>query len=366
MTENLRERLDEALTAFIPAPPAVDETIRSGLRIRWRRRALAAACVAALAATAVVVPLSFHPQASPAPATGRGGYTVTVEPPGPHAPEGLIATGTVNGKSWQYTVGAPIKQGPHSGEQVVTAAGPAFVPVQQVTTNIPFPGAGTPTAVIFFPQWGEQTAGLYGAVRSGVDHLTVRLTNGTTLTLHPVAAFGQRLVAFAVPRGAVIVRVTAYSRTGVISTATPYYDYARNAQWDVWFKPGEHSPPRASGKIGSGVLDGQAWSVSAATGPWGVCFIVFGNSFCEPLTSTNFVMSGGSGRVEVSVGEAGPTVATVVIFHTPGQDIPVRLVTIGGRKFFAVGTSFSTKSNTLYWSAYDATGRKVASGEFAY
>ncbi len=199
-----------------------------------------------MAATGVVVPLTFHSQSASAPATGRGGYTVTVEPPGPHAREGLIATGTVNGKSWQYTVGAPIKQGPDRGEQVVTAAGPAFVPVQRMTTTIPFPGAGIPTAALFSPQWGEQTAGMYGTVRSGVDHLTVRLTNGTALTLHPVAAFGLRLVAFAVPTGAVIVRV------------------------------------------------------------------------------------------------------------------------IGGRKFFAVGTSFSTKSNTLHWGAYDATGQKVASGEFTY
>jgi len=319
-----------------------------------------------VAATGVVVPLTFHSQSASAPATGRGGYTVTVEPPGPHAREGLIATGTVNGKSWQYTVGAPIKQGPDRGEQVVTAAGPAFVPVQRMTTTIPFPGAGIPTAALFSPQWGEQTAGMYGTVRSGVDHLTVRLTNGTALTLHPVAAFGLRLVAFAVPTGAVIVRVTAYSRTGVISTATPYYDDAQDANWDVWFKPGQHSPPRGSGTAGSGILGGQTWSVSAATGPWGVCFLVFGNTMCEPLTSTGFVMSAGSGRVEVSVGEADPTVTMVVIFNVHGKDITVRPVTVGGRKFFAVGTSFSTKSNTLHWGAYDATGQKVASGEFTY
>lgn len=370
MTEDLRQRMDEAFSAFSPAPAPVDAAVRGGKRIRWRRRAVAAACVAAVGIAAVVVPLSFHPQAA-APATGQHGshakYAVTVQPPGPDAPEGLIATGTVNGKNWQYTVGAPGKDGASRGEQMVTASGPAFVPVQRQPEQLFVPRSDSAPAY-FDPQWGETTAGLYGAVRSDVDHLTVRLTNGTTLTLHPVAAFGARLIAFAVPRGAVIVRVTAYSRTGVLATATPYYDSAQDAQWDMWFKPGGHSPSRASGRIGSGTYHGQAWSVSAITGPWGVCFMLFGNAMCTPLTDTNIVESMGSGAVQLWVGDAGPTVARIVVTGPHGLSVTVRPVTVGGRAFFVFATGFTTGTipATLHWTAYDAAGHRVAADKYEF
>jgi hypothetical protein len=81
---NLHEQLDDVFEAISPAPAPIEATMKRGTRIRWRRRVVAVTGVAAVVAAAIGVPLTVHWQASPAPAITR--YSVTVRPPGPHAP----------------------------------------------------------------------------------------------------------------------------------------------------------------------------------------------------------------------------------------------------------------------------------------
>lgn len=364
MTENLRERLDEALSAFIPAPPAVDETIRSGRRIRWRRRALAAACVAAVAATGVVVPLSVHSQASPAPATNRGGYTVTVEPPGPHAPEGLIATGTINGKSWQFAVSRPGTGGLDHDYQYLLASGPAFGPAQQ--DSVPVLGTDGSDPADFSPVGGRRTFLQVAAVGRYVTGLTVSLTNGTRLTLHPVTAFGVRLVAFGVPAGAVITDVTAYSRAGEVATATPF-TFANGvppfASFATWLRPGQHGLGRGAGTFGvkAGV---KVSPMIVHTGPWGICVDGPRAGICLqaalPLR-TKILSSIDQGNNQVLLGSASAAVVRIVAFQD-GHMITARPQTIAGQQFFALATG--RDMNLLDWTAYDAAGHRVASGQY--
>src|ERR1700677_569329 len=97
--DQLRSRLDDAFSAVSPVPAPIEGAIRKGKVIRLRRQAVVAVGVAAVVAAAVFTPLAVHWGASPPPSTGS--YTVTVQPPGPHSPPGEIASGTLNGKSWQ-------------------------------------------------------------------------------------------------------------------------------------------------------------------------------------------------------------------------------------------------------------------------
>ena len=90
--------------------------------------------------------------------------------------------------------------------------------------------------------------------------------------LHPVAVYGVRAVAFAVPVGAGVVDATAYSRHGEIAAAIPFNAPSGVAAFGVWLTPGQHGLARASGRIGSGTANGRAWSVTAYLGPWGICY----------------------------------------------------------------------------------------------
>lgn len=83
--------------------------MRQGKRIRWRRRATAAAGLVVVIAAAAIVPSAVHFGTAPEPATTHRGVhnSVTVQPSGPHSPEGEIAQGTINGKPWRITISKP-------------------------------------------------------------------------------------------------------------------------------------------------------------------------------------------------------------------------------------------------------------------
>jgi hypothetical protein len=95
---DLRENLDSAFAAIDPGPAPVDAAMRNGGKIRNRRRAWAVVgSVAAIGIVAAVFPALARQQAAPAPSTSH--VRVTVNPPGPHSPAGLIASGTIGAGS---------------------------------------------------------------------------------------------------------------------------------------------------------------------------------------------------------------------------------------------------------------------------
>jgi hypothetical protein len=127
---DLRENLDSAFTAIDPGPAPVEAAMRKGGKIRNRRRAWAVAgSVAAIGIAAACFPALARQQALPAPTTSH--VRVTVNPPGPHSPAGLIASGTIGAGTWQWLVSKPGANDAPRGQQCFTAGGDAGRPVQR-------------------------------------------------------------------------------------------------------------------------------------------------------------------------------------------------------------------------------------------
>ena len=375
---DLSERLDRAFEMITPRPAPVDGAVRRGKTIRVRRRVAAAVGVAAIVAIAVITVPSLNHGALPAPAPASGHhpspYTITVQPPGPRSPAGLIASGTVNGKRWQISVDKPGTHGAGPGRQYTYASGPAYTyasgsagGTSAISGIGPALRADGADPVAFAGGGSAPTSSLYGAVRADVSYVKVSLGNGTVLILRPVTVYGVRAVAFAYPASAVIDAVTAYSRNGEIATAIPFDGPDATAYFGIWLKPGQHGSARASGPIGSGTVAGTDWSSAAHLGPWGVCIVDTGTEvggfICAPSTASqlgttvlNPETDDGPG---VAVGVASPSVVRIVVHRADGYASQVRPVTIGDQKFFAVTTVKGP--GKFSWAAYDASGALVKS-----
>jgi hypothetical protein len=358
---DLHERLDRAFETITPRPAPVDGTVRRGKAIKGRRRVAVAVAVAAIVAVGVITVPSLHRLAGPAPVPGSGHYTVTVQPPGPGSPAGLIASGTINGKYWQLATGKPGTGGTTAGNQEIYLSGAALE--NAMTGIVPDLSTDHPAPVAFEDVGIPPVEAQYGPVQADVSYVKVALNNGTVLTLHPVTAYGARVVAFATPLNATIVSATAYSRHGEIATAIPFNEGDGQAFFGIWLKPGQHGIGRASGSIGSGTIGGNTWSASAYLGPWGVCIVSVTGSICAPAAAstlgTAVMASTESGTPRVITGVASPSVVRIVVHQPDGTVTQVRPVTVGGQKFFAF--SETSGSHPLNWAAYDSSGDVVRS-----
>jgi hypothetical protein len=361
---DLHEQLEAAFGGITPRPAPVDGAVRRGRAIRVRRRVAVAAGAAAVVAIGVfAVPSLLHRSAAPGPGPVApvGPYTVTVQAPGPDSAPGLIASGTIDGKRWQFSAAKP-----GTGEQVFTASGPAFGRDAGAQTGEPLAvySAVPVSFVDVVLTWGPVQV-QYGAVRADVTYVAVRLGNGTVLILHPVTVYGVRAVAFAMPVGASVVDATAFSRHGSISTAMPFNAPNGVTSFGVWLQPGQQGLTRASGRIGSGTANGLAWSVTAYLGPWGLCIEApatgVTSAYCAPATADLELNSAalsmmGPGLV-VAAGHAPPSAAWVIVNQPDGTTTRVFPVTVGGQKLFAV--QVRTGPNPLSWTAYDSSGHVV-------
>lgn len=338
MTDNLRDRLDDMLAMLAPSPAPAEAAIRMGKRIRWRRRASAAAGLAVVIAAAAIVPSAVHVGAPPAPATTYRGpqYSVTEQLPGPHSPQGEIAQGTINGKSWRYMAyepGTVSLGGTRQSGLCLQGVGPALGGKEPMLCG-QAPGPGGPGTPMGFGCGGNCVA-MVGGVTAEVSYATVTLTNGTVLTLHPVQARGGRYVAFAAPRGTVTM-VVAYSRHGEIASSAPY-NVDGVPSFGAWYPPGQHGPARASAVIGTGTFDGIAWSIRLSFGPSGECVDFGGMPACGPYTRpagtaiVQYSVSAGlSSAIAEFLGSAAPAVSRIAI-EFPGGKTVVRPVTVAGR-----------------------------------
>jgi hypothetical protein len=361
---DLHERLEAAFGAITPRPAPIDGAVRRGKAIRvWRRVAVAAGAAAVVAIGVFAVPPLLHRSAAPAPVPAPvapvGPYTVTVQAPGPHSAPGLIALGTIDGQGWQFIAAKP-GTAPGRGAQFFTTFGPAFAgqATSMVGTALAVYGAAP---VSFLDLTCGPVQVQYGAVQADVTYVTVRLDNGIVLTLHPVAVYGVRAVAFAIPVGAGIAQVTAYSRHGEIATAIPFNDPSGVADFGAWLRPGQHGLARASGRIGSGTFHGSAWSATAYLGPWGICVRFPAGVACWPagVSADSGALSLMSGELSVAAGGAPASTALVIVYQPDGTSTTVRPVTVGGQKLFAF--QLRTGPNRLSWTDYDSSGAVVGS-----
>ena len=377
--DDLHERLEAAFEAVSPHPAPLEETVRRGRTIKRRRAALAVGVAAVAAAAGFGVPTVVHRVAGPAPASPSGRVTVTVQPPGPGAQPGEIATGTINGKRWWIVADRPGTDGAGAGQQDIVIAGPGVeadgghVPLVQALSTAHSLGPVAFTAIIS----GSAGQALVGAVRADVSYVTVRLGDGSVLTLHPVTVWGTRAVALALPAGTQIADAVAYSAHGEIGYAVPFNQFAGVAWFVAWLTPGQHQAPRVSGRIASGTASGaasatasgaaggQAWSAIAYQGPWGICIAVAGLQSpqldCVPAVPGPVMVLdlGQGGTPEIEGGIASASVTRVVVTQPDGSTLQARLVAVGGRKFFAFAVRAGAKP--LRWVAYDQSGQVVAS-----
>jgi hypothetical protein len=255
---NLHEQLDDAFEAISPRPAPIEETMKRGTWIRRRKRATAMACVAAVVAAAVFVPLTAHWGFSSSPETSH--YTVTVHQPGPHSPANEIAYGTVNGKSWQIFMGKSVGSTATGYGICSYGLGAALNLNQGVSQACEPPDGATPGDPVAFnglATWGQdaEAVGFAGGVATDVSYVTVTLTDGAVLTLHPVTVYGSRYVAFATPAGTV-ARVTAYSRLGEIASSLAFTATGQDIFFsNAWLAPGQRGLPRVTGMIRLATVD---------------------------------------------------------------------------------------------------------------
>lgn len=358
---DLRESLDSAFAAIDAGPAPVEAAMRQGGKIRNRRRAWAVVGSMAAIAVAASFPVLARQQALPAPSTSH--VRVTVNPPGPHSAAGLIASGTIGAGTWQWLTTTP-------GSNLARAEGPCFYAkgtlAGQFTLNcgassgdVKDDGYGQIDPVSFEANGSVDTVE-WGTVAPAVSYVKVRLGDGTVLTLHPATVDGARYVAFGVPSDLAVDSATAYSRTGEIATAIPYQPPGGIAVFQDWQRPGQAVPGKVNGTFGSGTIGGRAFQATAHLGPWGTCIAYDGTSGCfdpsqHPATGANV------GSTSWVAGTAADSVSYVVITFKHGSAIRIGVTAIGSERFWGVG--LGAKSSTgARWTAYNAAGKRVASG----
>jgi hypothetical protein len=361
----VRTRLAE-LTAGQPAPPPGRYAAVRRRAVARRRGQLAgaAAAVAVLVAAAIAIPLGLLRAGPPAPATRTRHYHVSDLPPGPGARPGLVATGVLNGLRWGATVWEHANMLCWRSDYFVASAdssGCAAGSLPRASHSGPpassFTGGGGPQIDIF-------------TVRSDVAYLKIAYTNGQVLTVHPVAVFASRYAryfALPAPYGAAVTEITAWSRTAELAYAIPFTgDGSITPQ--RWLQPGQPARPSpVTYTIGSGTADGSAWREHAYVGPWGTCFGgAGGGGSCSPITGWMLFPHEIAGQLGLSVsgstyfvdGEARPAVRYLIVTTSRGGTARV-VVSAGARTFFAYAVR---SAPWIRWAAYDADGRKLASG----
>ena len=278
-----------------------------------------------------------------------------MNPPGPHSPAGLIASGLIGSKPWNVSVESPSSSNCVSGGYDMS--------VHECSGD-----QGQPTAAAPISFGGEGGDGspvpvniTYGEVRKDVVSARVELADGTILTLHPVEVDGSRFVAFASPLSVPVDSVTAYSRSGAIATAIPFdWPGGLLPSFEAWLRPGQAVPARVTGTFGSGTVEGKPWRATAYLGPWGTCITIGHDGDC--LGSQQRPATGWAGGSDSwVVGTAADSVSYVVITLKDGSTVRAEATAVGSQKFWGVPLSSSQQADSR-WTAYDAAGQTVASG----
>ena len=288
----------------------------------------------------------------------------------PDASFGVIASGTIDGRSWRLDARAPGTHGVSAEQEIVGISGPGWGHVGMYQ-DVPALHAPSAVPVTFTGIASPLAQAQYGAIRDDVSYVKVRLSDGGVLTVHPVTLFGVRVVGFAIPAAQEITEAIAYSRDGEIAVAIPFNDPGGMAYFGNWLRPGQQAGPRGSRLIGSGTftapapLGRQPWSATAYTGPWGVCVKAASGGITRVgcVTDTSGpgprLLFATIGAWQVHCGVATPAVTRIVVRRPDGSSVQVRLVTVGDQKFFAFLVSGA--AGTLSWTAYDGSGAVVAS-----
>jgi hypothetical protein len=374
---DLREELGAALGTVYPGEAPVEAAMRQGRRLRFRRRAAALAGGAAVMATvaALAALAAGHPalsQKPAAPASSVPAYQYITVSPGRGSPSGVIAAGSIGGTRWTVSVSDAFAGGCVSGT----------IGTDVVSGNCWPPGMLTPqhSGYPLFLQGGSDGDYIVmaGGVEADVRYVVVTLDNSQQLKLIPVRLGGNRYIAYAMPAMLQVTMVTAYLANEQVLTAIPYYSTGDGIPQLVrWVGPGLHPVQSGTEVVGSGRTGGRSWTVVAAIGAWGTCLQgyvtvdppeVTGAS-CWPSTQVNTTQIDGTlgdeqgNDLQLVAGSAAPTVTEVKVTLTNGTSVRVPARTAGAEKFWALALGHG--QSVRHWTAYDAAGKQVASGNGA-
>jgi len=357
--QEVRDRLGAALGSITPPAPPFDAAVRQGRGIKARRRVSIAAGLAAAAVVVIAVPtwLSQH-LGNPAPAKPPA---VTVRPPGPGSPPGLVASGYVGTNPWRLTVLKP-RGKTHCYIAGATAADMLCDETLQ-----------QPTGPVSFGQSGGtgNVKVVFGLVRADVTRVDVRLADGQLLRLHPVLQYGLRYVAYATSPHQYVSRATAYAGGRELASAVPL-NLPSGTAYSTWLRPGQAGLRRATYLLGTGSAGGTAWTLREYVGPWGVCFgsEQSGGSLCagagaltEPGRYLVREVLGSSMNAGyfLYLDRVGAPVARVSLTLSSGQVIrPVVTRGADGQKFLAY--SLGKDQKVQRWTAYGSAGQQLGSG----
>lgn len=349
--QDLGQRVDRALATIEAGPAPAAAIVAQGRRIRRRRRVAQAGAVAMVAALAVAIPgLVYTAMRSGLP--GPPARQLTIAKLGPIARNGVIGSGTADGKSWTVRLaGGP---GP-----VATAPGlPA-------TGRLGTRPRGSDPVTLRVAGSGAQRL-LAGPVSPGVAYLTMGLASGITYRLYPVARHGHRYVGLVVPWDLPVTRLTAYSRHGELAYAIPFPDTFDFPRVVSWLRPGAAVPAVSTATVGSGSggrLNKDHWSVQVHIGPWGTCLLDsngYLGTWCRPTAAyppnaVTLVMSG----LREAAGITGRAVVYIKLRLRDGRTARLHVLHIGGQGFYALSVAVD---HVASWTAYTANRHAIASG----
>jgi len=395
----LQSELETELRALDIRPAPVADTIRAGRRLRHRRFAVTAGVIAVIA-IAAGVPVLTRAGAAPAPppvsrptgtatavpvptptAFGKptlpdGDPVITDAPPGPGAPAGEIAQGTIGARTYRITVGKMGLSDLPKDSYCLDVTGSATGSSADGTGMScgPFETSAAPATLQGYsgPGGGGMVETTFGSVATDVTYLVLTFSDGQQLKLIPVTVAGQRLAAFIAPMSMTIASLTAHLGTasfdsGQTSTAIPFTLPGQLPSFGLWQLSGQPAPPRATRVIASGTAAGKPWSLTAYEGPWGTCFVPTapGSIMCEqsPRLATTEIIGGwgpsNSGPLPAE-GSAAPGVASVAVTLNNGTTVTARPVTVGNERLF--GFLIGAGVSPTRWTAYSASGKEVGSG----
>jgi hypothetical protein len=352
----LRERLGGLLDEVRPRQAPVIAAVRQGRWIRMRRRIAVGAGLAVLACGAALTPALLHAVSSVPPSAPRvPHYSETVSHLPRQARHGVIGSGTEDGHRWQVTLSG-------TGSSL-GASGTDSAQLGMGTTGGDSPNAGS--------TFGGSTPGfMVTQVSTSATDMRIFLPGGKTVDLFPVRYAGQNWVALELPGRVFPVRAETFagSRELNYSIATPINPALAN-----WWLPGQTAPAKFTGLIGSGVVDGQSWSVTAMIGPWGYCYQGLAGGVCasglhppqftvprdsvSELTCGPVRGYGNSGPSDgIAVAGSGAREAELSLSGGGTERFPV--VNVAGTQMFAF--AFPERQHVTRITVFGASGQVVA------
>jgi hypothetical protein len=201
-------------------------------------------------------------------------------------------------------------------------------------------------------------------VSPGITLITMTLAHGAVLNLRPVTYDGTPLIALALPQGLRVVRADAYSRTGEVAYAIPFYYRGQNT-FHAWLRPSQAPPAVVGASLPVALAGHGRWTASVHIGPWGQCVVILDRSGltqgCGPKSATRqlaeFDMGlDGAPLVEVT----RPDVAFFELTMADGRTVRVSTVHLADTGYFAVASP--TNPEVISWAAYDRGGHRLGGG----